>query len=383
MISAPWQFYNPVKLEFGVGCVAQTLAALPCQRVLLVTSAGMVRRGTAAAITSILGDREIHVCDAVVPNPDMAILDLLAEKNRAMGPFDGVVALGGGSVIDTGKIIAALLGMPPGFSLRGHFLQNLSIPTGFLPVPLYAIPTTSGTGSEVTPFATVWDMHGKRKYSLAGSFMFPQSALLDPAMTYGLPWDVTLYTGLDAMCQAFESIWNRNANPLSLSHAMHAAGLAWRALHQGKGILEHDLLRSDLMEASLFAGLAISHTRTALCHSMSYPLTIHYGIPHGLACGFTMPSVLEYNKACDDGRLADLADYLDAGGVDDLVNLLCQLFAQLELRKHLRAFGLPEQLPDGLYAEMVTPGRSDNNLRPVSAAAIRGVFNHGTAELLK
>lgn len=370
----PWSFHNPVKLEFGDGCLSRALAKTPYRRILFITSPGMVRRGTADQILSILDGREVDVCDAVVPNPEMTALDSLAEQYRGMKPFDGVIAMGGGSAIDTAKIIAAMLGMPGDFSLRGYFLEDRPVPDQCSPIPMVAIPTTAGTGSEVTPFATVWDKKGNRKYSLAGSFMFPEKAILDPETTSNLPWDTTLYSGLDALCQAFESIWNRNANPLTLGHAMHAALLAWRSLHQGDAILEQKALRRDMLEASLFAGLAISHTRTGLCHAMSYPLTLHYGLPHGLACGFSMPSVLELNLPHDDGRFEILASALELKSPLEIINSLSDLLKRLKIKKILGNYGFTGSVPKEMIDQMIYPGRSNNNLAKVTHQDVKYIL---------
>lgn len=374
--SSSWAFHNPVELIFGEGCLNSALPALQSGRILLITTPGMVRRGTVDEILKLLSGCEVVVCDQVLPNPDMATLDALAEEYRRMKPFDLVLGLGGGSAIDTAKIIAFLLGTPADFTLEAHFVAGRSLPEQLAPLPVVAIPTTSGTGSEVTPFATVWDTKAKKKYSLASDSLFPKKAILDPCMTYGLPWDTTLYTGLDALCQACESIWNRNANPLTLNHAMHAAKLAWDALHHGENILEQKVLRRKMMEASLFAGLAISHTRTALCHSMSYPITSHYGIPHGLACGFTMPAVLEFNNEYDDGRLAALAVYLGSDHAESLAERLYLLFDLLHLKDHLGKFKIPARLPDEIFSKMIAPGRADNNLRQITVNDIRQFFQN-------
>jgi alcohol dehydrogenase len=204
--------------------------------------------------------------------------------------------------------------------------------------------------------------------------MFPKLALLDPSLTESLPWEQTLFTGLDALCQALESIWNRNANALTQSYATMAAKLAWEALSQGRTILNSPTLRSMMMEASLLAGLAISQTRTALCHSISYPITAHYGVPHGLACGVWMPAVLKFNSANDDGRLHRIAHNLGFSSsshlADGLELLLQTTGAWARFHDYIQDRGDLTRF----ISEMITPGRIDNNLRDVSTVQIKSIL---------
>src|SRR5690606_14532428 len=131
-----------------------------------------------------------------------------------------------------------------------------------------------------------------------GPGMFPAVALVDPDLTRSLPESETVSTGLDALSQGLEAWWNRNAGPVTDAFALRAARLALDTLEPLVADLGDPVLRTAMAEASLLAGLAISGTRTAVAHSISYPLTLRFGIPHGLACGFTLPVILEYN---DDG----------------------------------------------------------------------------------
>jgi len=159
-------------------------------------------------------------------------------------------------------------------------------------LPVIAVPTTAGTGSEVTPWATFWDKKIGRKHSLHYPRLFPERALVDPELTITLPPEPTLAGGLDALSHALEAIWNRNANPISDQYAIAAAKEVLRtlpALMEAPGELP---LRSAMAKAALLSGLAFSNTQTALAHSISYPMTLRYGLPHGIACSFCLPLVL-------------------------------------------------------------------------------------------
>jgi phosphonate metabolism-associated iron-containing alcohol dehydrogenase len=203
-------------------------------------------------------------------------------------------------VMDAAKVLAAASG---DFERVRRHLESGKGGEDLGRTPIIAIPTTSGTGSEVTSWATVWDTVAMKKYSLACETLYPETALVDPLLTLGLPRAVTISTGLDALSHALESIWNVNANPVSGSLAEVAAREVLEALPLLADDLGSEALRTRLARASLFAGLAFSNTRTALAHALSYHLTLHHGVPHGIACSFSLPLVMRAvagcNAACD------------------------------------------------------------------------------------
>ena len=221
-----------------------------------------------------------------------------------------IVAVGGGSALDTAK--ALMVG-----TQSGEFdalVALLATGKRFKPhrvKTLIAVPTTSGTGSEVTGWATVWNRAAGKKYSLHLPETWPEAALVDPELTLSLPAGPTLAAGLDALSHSLESIWNLNANPVSDNHAINGARLVLAtlpALMRNLGDLE---LRRRMALAALTAGLAFSNTRTALAHSISYDMTIHHGLPHGIACSFTLGMVLERAIGASAERDAVLARVFD------------------------------------------------------------------------
>src|SRR5450830_298928 len=200
---------------------------------------------------------------------------------------------------------------------------------GYRRKTLIAIPTTAGTGSEVTPWATIWDAAAGNKYSLHQDWTWPQAAIIDPQLMPSLPQDMTLASGLDALSHALESIWNVNRNPVSASLAATAARSIVNTL---PALLQHprDLqLRERMAVAALQAGLAFSNTKTALAHSLSYDITLHHGVTHGIACSFSLPHVmaLAFGNAADvDALLLKIFDAVDAQeAVDNLSGFLERL----------------------------------------------------------
>lgn len=358
--SGGWDWQPPGRIIAGPGCLARLAELAPERDILLVTSAGWVMRGVAARIEAALEEARIALYDKVLPNPDIddldAALPLLRQTNPAL-----ILALGGGSVIDTAKALA--LALPAaGWSFAGHFRAGGALPE-VAALPILAVPTTAGTGAEVTPFATIWDKANRRKHSLHSPALIPRGVLLDAELTLGLPRATTLHAGLDALSHALEAIWNRNANSLSDGFALQALRLILAHL---PAVLEKpDSLadRAAMLEASLLAGCAITQTRTALVHSMSYPLTAHLGVPHGLACGAFLSGVLAYNAAADDGRIAAAAQALGHADAAGLAAVLEDLLARIGLPQELAAHGVTRAAAESLAGEMITPARAGNNLR--------------------
>lgn len=317
--------------------------------------------------------------DIDAANPDLDWLD--AEAGRFRGrPWAGLIAIGGGSVLDSAKVMSCLLA-DNGFSLDAHFRGGQPAPEGPC-LPVMALPTTAGTGSEVTPFATVWDTAHEVKRSLLSAGMIPRHAVIDPELTRSMPRDITISSGLDALNQALESIWNRNATPLSMALAKEALVRSWRHLDGAvsePGNMEH---RSAMAHAALLSGMAISQSRTALCHAISYPVTLHFGVPHGLACGFTMAAVLAFNMPADDGRLAHAARLLGFESAPALQAAMVQRLRYLRVgsavAQHVPG-GLPALL-DAL-AEFRDADRAGNNLRPASEGDVRRILSEAWNEL--
>jgi len=363
-----WAHYNPVRIYFGRGCRASLAEVLAGQSVLIVCSP----RGRQQLESDAFLSQAIHSAnsiiwmDAVETNPDLDRLQELINDLQSTH-LDCVVAFGGGSAIDSAKAFA--LALPPAACKRS--LHELLVAAASLPLgtslPLYALPTTAGTGSEVTPYATVWDHSERRKLSLAGPAVYPHSAFVDSELSATVPYHSTLNTGLDAINQAAESIWNRNMTPVSemLAHRALQQGMA--ALPRLLNDLENLSLRDTMAEVSLLAGLAISQTRTSLCHAISYPLTAHFGVPHGLACAFTMPAVLRHNLTADDGRFRRLAKVLcpdRSESNEALINVFDMLNEQLQVAEKVREMVGSLNALIALREEMFTPGRADNALNP-------------------
>jgi len=348
-----WTDYNPVRITAGPGVIKSLFALDPVMstsnRILLVTSNGFTTRGVTARIKAEAknhGLKPLLIFDGVTPNPELDHLERISAGLRGEG-ITSIIALGGGSVIDTAKTISVVLPSELEYPLNTVLRQGLPYEWKSC-IPVIAVPTTAGTGAEVTPFATVWDSENKKKYSIAGEMVNPAHALLDPELTLPLPPKETLYTGLDAISHALESLWNKNRTPISGALALKALALANKALPVVINQPDSLNYREMMQQAALMAGLAISRTRTAIAHAISYPVTMRFGVPHGLACSFTLPGLIKHYTRV-----------LDQGPIKTAMHETLKTIEKLKLRNEMATYIGEENLSEYIE-EMLHPDRIGN-----------------------
>jgi phosphonate metabolism-associated iron-containing alcohol dehydrogenase len=369
-----YQFYNPVRISNGnlFESLKQEVGTLG--KVLLVTSPGWERRGLITKLREVLGDALVAVEAGITPNPTLQGILKWSQEVRGV-QFDTVLAVGGGSVLDAAKCLASL-GSYESIDWFELALKRGIYPTQFAPRPIIAVPTTAGTGSEVTPWATVWDMQAKKKYSLSHPSLFPRRAILDSGLTLSLPDNETMQGGLDALSHSIEAIWNKNHNPISDLYALKAIELLMKHLPLSREVGGDDRhQRNFLMQASLFAGLASSNTRTALAHSISYPLTAHFNLPHGIACSLPLPHLLRFNAQRRPDRLNLLAKPLGCEPTPEaMAGSIESLFIQLGLPTNLLGYGIDEAMKTKVMHETITPGRAENNIAPFDEEDVHAIL---------
>jgi alcohol dehydrogenase len=326
-------------------------------RVLLVSSSGFVKRGLVQTVVDGLQEDfpnlQIDSYCEVTPNPEQAALqdfvNRYAQGTEALPQF--IIAIGGGSVLDSAKVLSQWL-------TESHMdfddLQKSDNPC----IPLIAVPTTSGTGAEVTPFATVWNSRSQKKYSVMG--VSPTYAVLNPALTTSLPQEETLYGALDALSHALESLWNNNRNEATEEYALKAIPLILDALPIVLNRSdEQDILRAraKLQQAACLAGQAITTTKTALAHALSYPITLSFGVPHGLACSFTLSAIIKHYGHDDLHLPANLAEEV------------CALLDSLDLPQYLRQYTQSQSITE-LIEFNLDPSRAGNFVVPYNDAIL-------------
>ena len=363
---------HPTKIIFETDALRNFRRKSLNENILLVTSESFVKRGVVNRIIEKFPDSSIKVISNVKPNPTIENIETEFFRIRDSRP-DFVIALGGGSCIDTAKAFVRLFSLPSVTSLK----KVLVLPNSDLnvdPIPLIAIPTTSGTGSEVTPFATVWSNTERRKYSISGGDLLPEISILDPSLTLNLPADVTLSSGMDCVSHAFESIWNINSTVDTRTLATRSLQLSLKALPILMKMPDNQEARASMMKASLLAGLAISQTRTALAHSISYPLTSEFGLPHGLACSFTLPELIVFNAYSASQSLTVLATELGHKSIPELQRFMLDFILELRIDEILKSRNIRIDPVLKLVPRMLDSNRASNNIREIHADDLAGLL---------
>jgi alcohol dehydrogenase class IV len=305
------------------------------------------------------GHTVLHYPD-ISPNPtvdDVAAL-LQALQQKSFLPT-AILAVGGGSCIDLAKAVGALqplLPTPTADEVR-IALRTRAYAQPQERAAVFALPTTSGTGSEVTPWATLWDPREGKKLSLDDVLSFPKAALLVPEWTCGTPAGITLATGLDALSHAMEAFWAVKREPISQELALLAISKVRDALPAALQSPDALAPRREMALGSLMSGLAFSRTRTTACHSISYPLTLSFGIPHGFAVALTLASVLRRNRKVVPEIMRLDAVFGGAKGFDAWLTDVTQEVQPLRLS----AFGVTAEDLPAICARANTQGRMDNN----------------------
>ena len=355
--------FNSTKIIFGNNQRSTVLKIIKKKTALIVCSKRTKREIILDKNFSFIKTNSVLWIDDVTPNPSLTYLEKKKKhfKNRK---FDYIIAIGGGSVIDTAKALMIMFSIKKKENLKNIIkdISNLKIKNSY---KLIVLPTTAGTGSEVTPYATIWDEKNKKKLSLNNKALYPYVAIIDPVLTFNLPKQETINTGLDSLNQAFESIWNKNANKLTLSYAFRSIKLSLSALAKINNNINDKKSRSDLAKASLYAGICISQTRTSICHSISYPLTAHFNIPHGLACAFTMVAIIDYISTKNKFFFTKLINTLGIASVKEFEKKIKKLFNDLKVKDKNKSYIKKKKKLFYLIKDMQTPGRSDNFIYPI------------------
>lgn len=313
----------------------------------------------AAAVTS-------SVFAEVDPEPSLDTVDRGREAFRSQ-QCDLVIAVGGGSALDVGKAIAALA---PCQEPVSHYFGGVEIPGQGR--PCIALPTTSGTGAEVTPNSVLTNTAQAEKASIRGHCLLPEVAIVDPELTLTCPPEQTAFSGLDALTQALESYVSTGANPVSdllcEESFRRIAGSLRRAVEDGAD----REARENMALGSLLAGLALASARLGLVHGLAHPLGALYHLPHGQVCGALLPHVMAYNMPVAEPRYTRLARLLDLGSdARALMGWVEALVRDLGADLNFAAAGLTDADFPAIIPPTLASGSSKHNPRPVEEAGVR------------
>jgi alcohol dehydrogenase class IV len=334
------------------------------RRALLVTGCSAMRRaGVTDRACSLLDEAgvDVRLFEEIGSEPTAAQCDAGRARVREEG-CDLVIGLGGGSPMDAAKAIAALADAdaPAAEYIAG---RTADAPH---PLPCIAIPTTSGTGAEVTPNAVVSDPDAGLKASIRGAGVLPVAALLDPELTHSCPPEVTAASGMDALTQAIESYVSIHATPLTEALSFDAARLLLGNLVAAYRDGNDAAAREACSYGSLMAGIALANARLGVVHGIAHPLGIRYHIPHGLCCAVLLPVSIRLNRAAAHhkyGRLSQAAGRDIAEAVDAMLDAM-------NLPRTLAAYSIPSEEFASIARESLPSGSLKANPKPVVAADI-------------
>lgn len=374
----------PRIMKVGKGAsrdIYSVLASLNCKRPLIITDKIMVELGYITQIKKCLEAHQIavDVFDDTVPEPT-AISIVTGVQKAQSDAYDCLIALGGGSPIDSAKAIAILAQY--GGEMRDYKFPRVVKEAG---LPIIAIPTTAGTGSEVTRFTIITDEKNDEKMLCLGMGFMPVAALVDYNLTLSLPPRITADTGIDALTHAIESYVSKKANAYSDSQALSAMRLIAPNLRQAYHNGSDKTAREAMMLGSTLAGVAFSNASVALVHGMSRPIGAFFHVPHGLSNAMLLPSVTEFSIPAAARRYAECARAMGVAGEQDstetanckLLDELRALNCELEVPS-LEEFGIDRQTffdQIELMAEQaLASGSPNNNPRVPNAAEIIKIY---------
>lgn len=343
-----FEYNNPTKIIFGENSVKDIgleVDNLGGSKALIVTDQGVTQAGLVDRVVEALGRRYVGTFDDCVQDSGFKLVNDAAEFARTKGT-DILISVGGGSVIDTAKGISVLL--REGGQLQDYAgVQMLNRPQ----TPHLVIPTTAGTGSEVTWAAVIKNEERNAKETLLDYYLIPNIAILDPTMIAGLPPQITAGTGMDALTHAIEGIHAMQRQPIADAMALHAIRLISEYLPRCVENGDDLFARGQQMIAATMAGIAFGNAQVGLAHAIAHSIGALFGVPHGLANGIVLPHVMLFNLEDCAGRYALIARAmdLDVRGLDDLeagrkaAEAVWQLTKTIGLTQKLRDTGVPEE----------------------------------------
>ena len=376
---------QPQKIVFGTGCI-QTLVVdykkLGYQRLFVLTAPPILPliEPTLAALKA--AGTNIEVFDQIMAEPTLNDFNAIVEKARQFDA-DSVVGIGGGSVLDVAKLVAAFV----------HSDQQAAdcFGTGFIKAKglwFACLPTTAGTGSEVSPNAILLDERDHLKKGIVSPYLIADAAYVDPKLTWTVPAKVTADTGMDALTHCIEAYTNKFAHPTVDIYALKGIQLIAANLETAVKDGKNQEAREALALGSLYGGLCLGPVNTAAVHALSYPLGGEFHIPHGLSNAILLPSVMKFNAETCPKRYAEVAAALlsstsgSSGDTNDIrlaqqgVDFIYRLAEAVGIPKKLTDLGIPQSAVDGMAkAAMEVQRLLKNNPREVTEQDAKDIYN--------
>ncbi len=365
----PKPYRNPTTILIEDGAlpkIADWARSVKAKKILVVMGGKSFRNSAHfGTLESALRDFDRQISVPVSENPEISFVREFSERYRD-GAFDCVIGIGGGSAIDAAKMTAVLLASGPEaleeyLRSKKPFKKRLA---------LAAVPTTAGTGSEVTPYVSL-STQDHKKITVTDDQLFPDLALLDPLLTHSMPAQVTASTGMDALSQAIESFWSVHHAGLSDTHALRAASLVVQNLRTVVREPGNAQARLAMALGSCESGLAIAQTATTAVHSVSYPITEHFGVPHGHACALTLAEFIRFNEpSMRDKRYEFLWDALSVPSAKAAAEFVETLMEDIGLERRLSKLGIDREGVQVVLQNGFRPDRVKNNPRELTPEAL-------------
>jgi alcohol dehydrogenase class IV len=374
----------PKTLITGNGCVAQIgieAKKLNATKVLILTDPGVACCGTVDTIEKPLraAGLDVGVCDKAVPEPPISSVHEIVDITKK-GKYDLIVGFGGGSAIDVAKVVAALA--PNDDKLEDYVGVDMVPKKG---LPLIAVPTTAGTGSEVTAIAIFANEKLNVKQGAVSPFLIPNIALVDPVLTYSCPPGVTAASGMDALIHNIEAYISVNATMHTDPLAAEGIKLISKSIRTAVFDGDNAWARHNMAMGSLLGGISFGNAGVGAVHAMSYPVGGMFHVPHGIANTLMLPWVMEYNMlACPQffkeiGELMgeNMEGLSDREGCDVTLEALRTLAEDLEVPQYLNEVGIPESaIPDLVKGALTQARLWANNPRKFTAEDMAQVYRN-------
>jgi len=372
------------KLIMGIGAIKelpQAIRSLGKKRPLIVTDKGLVKVGVCEGIRNVLQEAGIaNACfDGVESDPRIAIVYDCLEAARAQ-EYDVLIGLGGGSSLDITKVAAALLTNGGDVS---EYIGTDKIPQAGVDTIL--IPTTAGTGSEVTPIAILSDKKEHLKKGIVSEKLYAKVALIDPELMASVPANVTAYTGMDALAHSIEAYTNKYAQPFVDTLVLESIRLIGANLRKAVACGEDIEARYNMALASLYGGMCLGSVCTAGVHALAYPLGGTYDVPHGVANSLLLPYVMAFNLVANPAKYADIAAALGENikglspteAAQRSVKAVTRLAGDIALTARMRDLHIPaDAIEDMAVSAMKVTRLLQNNPREITAADAKQIYQN-------
>jgi alcohol dehydrogenase class IV len=382
-MSRQYVFHAPTRVIFGGGSVQATgreMAALGGSSALVVTDPGVVKAGLLDAVLGSLAAADIGttVFDAVEPNPSIGTVEAAQAAYRS-GGCNAIVAVGGGSPMDVAKAVGILV--TNGGAITDYEGKPDAIRAD-LP-PFICVPTTCGTGSEVTPFAVITDQARHWKMSIASPREIPRVAIVDPDLFLKMPASLIAATGMDALTHAIESYTNQDVQPFADAFDIHAIKLIGTYLRPAVANGNREAM-AYMAVAATMAGMGFSQNRLGIVHAISHPVTSYVGTPHGVANAILLPYVLDYNAIGAGPRIAEIGRALGGNrggppwrnGPESGIQAVRALSRDVGIPETLGDVGVTEEHVADIAADAMKSGNIRINPRRVTQADIERVIRN-------